>query len=193
MLGLKLPTDPRWVRLAENDISAVLTDHAWCEQKAASNAITLTVIYPYLPDLVSEMIRIAEEEIQHFGMVHKKILERGFELGFERKDGYVHDLKKFTKKNGTDMERLVERLLFAAMIEARSCERFKMLSEKVKDEDLRSFYHELMISEADHYTTFINLARKHGKGIDVNGRWQEFLDYEASLMDKYGKTATMHG
>jgi len=193
MLGLKLPTDPRWARLAEEDISAVLTDHAWCEQKAASNAITLTVIYPYLPDLVSEMIRIAEEEIQHFGMVHQKIVDRGFELGFERKDGYVHDLKKFTKKNGTDAERLVERLLFAAMIEARSCERFKMLSETVKDEDLRSFYRELMISEADHYTTFINLARKHGEGVDVNARWQEFLAFEAGLMDKYGKTASMHG
>lgn len=193
MLGLKLPTDPRWVRLVEEDISEILTDHAWCEQKAASNAITLTVIYPYLTELVTEMIRIAEEEIQHFGMVHEKIKERGFQLGHERKDNYVHDLRKFMKKNGTDEERLVERLLFAAMIEARSCERFKMLSENVGDEDLRTFYHELMVSEADHYTTFIGFARKYGKGVDVNARWQEFLDYEAGLMEKYGKTATMHG
>lgn len=193
MLGLKLPTDPRWVAMVEGDISALLTDHAWCEQKAASNAITLTVIYPYLTDLVTELIKIAEEEIQHFGMVHEKILERGFKLGYERKDSYVHDLKKFTNKHGTDEERLVERLLFAAMIEARSCERFKMLSEKVQDEDLRKFYRELMISEADHYTTFIGFARKYGKGVDVNARWQEFLEFEASLMDKYGKAATMHG
>jgi tRNA-(ms[2]io[6]A)-hydroxylase len=193
MLGLKLPTDPRWVAMVENDISEILTDHAWCEQKAASNAITLTVIYFELPDLVSEMIRIAEEEIQHFGMVHEKIKERGFKLGPERKDSYVHDLLKFTRNNGTREERLVERLLFAAMVEARSCERFRMLSERMNDEDLRVFYRNLMESEAEHYTTFIGFARKYGTGVDVNARWQEFLDYEAGLMEHYGKTATMHG
>lgn len=193
MLGLKLPTDPRWVAMVESNIAEILTDHAWCEQKAASNAITITVIYHDLTDLVTEMIRIAEEEIQHFGMVHEKIKERGYTLGPERKDNYVHDLLGFMRKNGSREERLVERLLFAAMIEARSCERFRMLSERVNDEDLRVFYRELMESEAEHYATFIGFARKYGKGVEVNTRWQEFLDFEAGLMDKYGKTPTIHG
>ena len=193
MLGLKLPTDPRWASLVENDLPEILTDHAWCEQKAASNAISLCVHYPHYTEMVTELIRIAEEEIQHFGMVHDKIKERGWKLGPERKDSYVHDLLKFIKKDGKPEERLVERLLFAAMIEARSCERFKMLSERIGDEDLRKFYRELMISEADHYTTFIGFARKYGTGVDVNSRWQEFLDYESGLMEKYGKRATMHG
>lgn len=193
MLGLKLPTDPRWAQLVENNISEILTDHAWCEQKAALNAISTIVRYPELPDLVEELTRISVEEMEHFGMVHEKIKERGYTLGPEEKDPYVADLAKFIKKGGSREQQLVDRLLFAAMIEARSCERFKMLSERISDEDLRAFYRELMISEAGHYTTFLSFARKYGGKVDVDARWQEFLDYEASLMSKYGKKETMHG
>jgi tRNA-(ms[2]io[6]A)-hydroxylase len=126
-------------------------------------------------------------------MVHAKIKERGWVLGPERKDPYVHDLAAFIKKGGTREQQLVDRLLFAAMIEARSCERFRMLSETVDDADLRNFYRELMISEAGHYTTFIQFARQYGGKIDVDQRWKEFLEYEASLMSKYGRKETMHG
>lgn len=193
MLGLKLPTDPRWAELAKTNLAEVLTDHAWCEQKAASNAISTIVRYPELTDLVEELTRISLEEMEHFGMVHAKIKERGWTLGPERKDPYVHDLAAFIKKGGTREQQLVDRLLFAAMIEARSCERFRMLSETVDDADLRSFYRELMISEAGHYTTFIQFARQYGGKVDVDQRWKEFLEYEASLMSKYGRKETMHG
>ena len=193
MLGLKLPTDPRWVRLVEGDLQEVLTDHAWCEQKAASNAISLIVKHPELTDLVEELTRIAQEEMAHFGQVLEKIRARGFTLGPERRDHYVNDILQFVRKDGTREERLVDRLLFAAMIEARSCERFRLLSEKVADDDLRSFYRDLMASEADHYTTFLRFARKYGGRVDVDTRWQEFLAYEAEVVARYGKEPTMHG
>lgn len=193
MLGLKLPTDPRWVELVDQDIGAILSDHAWCEQKAASNAISMIVRYPERMALVQELTRIAQEEITHFGMVVDRIKERGLLLEPERKDHYVNELLTFVRKDGSKEERLVDRLLFSAMIEARSCERFKMLSERVGDEELRTFYRELMISEAGHYTTFIGFAREFGPGIDVDGRWEEFLAFEAELIGRYGRKPTMHG
>lgn len=196
MLGLKLPTDPRWVNIVEKNLQEILTDHAYCEQKAASNAISVIVKYSEYPDLVKAMTEIAMEEMEHFGMVHDKILERGFTLGFERKDPYVNDLAAYLKKRnsgGSRTNQFVNRMMFAAMIEARSCERFRILSEEINDADLREFYRSLMESEARHYTIFLNFARKYGEGINVEERWQEFLDFEASLMSKYGKEETMHG
>lgn len=194
MLGLRLPTDPRWVALVESNISEILTDHAWCEQKAASNAISTIVRYPELTEMVETLSEIAREEMEHFGMVVEKIKARGWTLGPERKDDYVGDLAKFIKRGGSREEQLVDRLLFAAMIEARSCERFRMLSERISDEDLRVFYRDLMISEANHYTTFLGFARKYGGGkVDVDSRWQAFLDYEAEVISRYGQKETMHG
>ena len=195
-LGLELPTDPRWVNIVERNIEEILTDHAYCEQKAASNAISVIVKFSYYEDVVKAMTEIAQEEMEHFGMVHDKMMERGYKLGFERKDPYVNDLADYLKQrntNGSVENQFVNRMMFAAMIEARSCERFRILSEEINDEDLRVFYRSLMESEARHYTTFLGFARKYGEGIDVEKRWQEFLDFEASLMDKYGKTETMHG
>lgn len=193
MLGLKLPTDPRWLALVESNISEILTDHAWCEQKAASNAISLIVRHSEHPELVEEMGKIAVEEMEHFNLVVAKIKEKGLKLGAERRDDYVNDLMEFMIKGGNREQQLVDRLLFAAMIEARSCERFKMLSEKMKDADLREFYFSLMASEAGHYATFIGFARKYSKSVNVDKRWQQFLDYEAALMEKYGRKETMHG
>jgi tRNA-(ms[2]io[6]A)-hydroxylase len=196
MLGLKMTTDPRWVNIVEKNIEDILTDHAYCELKAASNAQSLILQYPHYTDLVEAMTAISQEEMEHFDLVHQKILERGLKLGFERKDSYVNDLADYIRKTKHGVSRLghfVNKMLFAAMIEARSCERFKILSEEVNDEDLRNFYRSLMESEARHYTTFLGFARKYGVGIDVDKQWQEFLDYEATLMDKYGKEQTMHG
>ncbi len=193
MLGLKLPTDPRWVRIAEKNLDEILTDHAWCEQKAASTAISLIVRFPEFPDMVEEFTALAREEMEHFALVHAKLRERGLSLGFERKDPYVHDLSKFIKKGGNRRMQLVEALLMAGMIEARSCERFRILSEELEDPDLRTFYRGLMASEARHYTLFLNYARKYGEGIDVDKRWKEFLEYEGGLMKKYGKSETIHG
>lgn len=193
MLGLRLPTDPRWVDLVESNISEILTDHAWCEQKAASNAISTIVRYPELTELVEALTAIAQEEMEHFGMVLQRIKERGFTLGYEQKDDYVGELAKFIKRGGSREEQLVDRLLFAAMIEARSCERFRMLSEKISDAELAKFYRELMISEAGHYTTFIGFARQYAGNVDVDKRWQAFLDREAEIIQRYGKKETMHG
>lgn len=194
MLGLKLETDPNWVNVAEKNIEEVLTDHAWCEQKAATNAISIVVGYPYHSDLVDELLSLSKEELSHFEMVHEKIKERGFKLGFERKDEYVNELYKFMRKGHKKEIVLIDRLLFSAMIEARSCERFKLLSQHIKDEELRKFYHELMISEANHYTTFLAFARKYGQGVeDVDARWQQWLEYEAQVVKSYGKAETIHG
>jgi tRNA-(ms[2]io[6]A)-hydroxylase len=196
MLGLKMSTDPRWINIAEKNIEEILIDHAFCEQKAASNAISMIVQYPHYTDLVQEMTAICKEEMEHFDMVHQQLLKRGLKLGFERKDPYVNDLAKYLKQHKNDGSRelhFVNQMLFAAMIEARSCERFKILSEQLLDEELRIFYRDLMESEARHYTTFIGFARKYGRKIDVDARWQDFLDYEASLMEKYGNTETIHG
>lgn len=193
MLGLKLPTDPRWVDIVEKNIEEILTDHAYCEQKAATNAITVIVKFPEYPDVVEAMAELVKEEIEHFQMVHQELLKRGFKLGRERKDEYIHDLLAFQKKGGGRELQFVEKMLFGAMIEARSCERFRLLSENLTDPDLRVFYRELMESEARHYMMFLNFAKKHATTIDVDKRWKEFLDYEGKLMLKYGKKETIHG
>jgi len=194
---LQLPTDPYWVKnVVESNIEEILTDHAYCEQKAATNAITLIIQNPNISELVTEMAELAKEEMDHFKRVHDIILQRGYTLGLERKDNYVNELIKFLKRGGGEAKRtesMVDRLLLAAMIEARSCERFKVLSEYVEDKELAEFYHELMISEATHYTMFIKLARKYGVGIDVEKRWQEWLDYEGKVIQNYGKGETIHG
>lgn len=193
MLGLKLPTDPYWVKIVERNIDEILTDHAYCEQKAATNAINLVIRYPEYTDLVTAMVELAREELLHFEMVHERIKERGGVLGQERRDDYVWELNKFIRKGHSRNIVLVDNLLFAALVEARSCERFKVLSENIKDESLREFYRELMISEANHYTLFIGFARQYADGVDVDARWKEFLEYESEVIQRYGKKETMHG
>jgi tRNA-(ms[2]io[6]A)-hydroxylase len=194
ILKLQLPTDPTWVKnVVESNIEELLTDHAFCEQKAASNAITLIVQNPNLSDLVQEMIALAQEEMDHFKRVHELIVQRGFLLGRERKDNYVGELQKFIVKGGGRTTQLVDRLLFSAMIEARSCERFKVLSENIDDAELAAFYHELMISEATHYAMFIRLAKKYCGDIDVDTRWKEYLAHEAIVIQNYGKMERIHG
>lgn len=195
MLHLKLETDPRWVTIVESNLEEILTDHAWCEQKAATNAITIITLNSEYEELVTELLKLAQEELEHFQMVHDIIKERGYTLGRERKDHYVNQLFKFTKAGGnkTRTEAMVDRLLFSAMIEARSCERFKLLSERISDEKLSTFYRELMISEAGHYTTFLGFARKYGKDLDVEKRWQELVAFEGEIIKSYGKQETIHG
>ncbi len=195
MLGLKLATDPRWATIVESNIEEILTDHAWCEQKAATNAITIITLNSEHEDLVTDLLVLAQEELEHFQMVHDIIKKRGYKLGRERKDSYVNELFKYKVKGvgGSRTQGLVSRLLFSAMIEARSCERFKLLSEKIKDPELSKFYHDLMISEAGHYTTFIGFARKYGKDIDVDKQWEDLLQFEGQLIQNYGKQETIHG
>lgn len=193
MFRLKLPTDPRWVHLVEQNIPEILTDHAWCEQKAASTAISMMVSYPEYPELVSAMLDISREELSHFERVHQLILKRGLSLGRERKDDYVNRLLKLVRKGQGKEATLIDRLLFAALIEARSCERFRVLSEHIGDPELASFYRELMISEANHYTLFINFARKLAVAEDVEKRWNEFLEYEGEIIQSFGVKETVHG
>ena len=193
MLGLKLPTDPRWVNIVEKNIDEILTDHAYCEQKAASTAISLIVSFPEYTELTQEMVALSREEMAHFKMVHDRIIARGQTLGRDRKDLYVVELMKFFPKGGSRTDQLVHRLLYAALIEARSCERFRLLSEELKDRDLAEFYHKLMVSEAGHYTMFLKFARKYGNLEEVNQKWQDLLEYEAKIMKDLGKKETVHG
>ncbi len=193
MLGLKLPTDPRWVNIVEKNIEEILTDHAYCEQKAASTAISLIVSFPEKTELVKEMTVLVKEEISHFKMVHDRIIERGWVLGRERKDDYVNRLKSFFPKGGSRETHLVHRLLYAALIEARSCERFRLLSEELEDKELAEFYRKLMVSEANHYTMFLKFARKYGQREEVDKKWQDLLKFEAEIMKDLGTKETIHG
>ena len=193
MLGLKLPTDPRWANIAEKNIEEILTDHAWCEQKAASNAISITIRYPDKSELISELLALAQEELTHFQMVHERILARGLELGKPRKDEYVRQLMAYFPQGGKREDRLVNDLLVSAMIEARSCERFKVLSENIEDKELATFYRDLMVSEANHYTLFLNYARKYGGREEANKKWNALLDFEAEIMKNLGNQELIHG
>lgn len=193
MLGLKLPTDPRWANIAEKNIEEVLTDHAFCEQKATSTAISLIVSFPEYSELVEAMVALVKEEISHFKMVHDRILARGWTLGRDRKDEYVIQIMKFFPKGGSRTTQLVHRLLYAALIEARSCERFRLLSEHIEDKELAVFYKNLMVSEANHYTMFLGFARQYGDRKEVDKKWQELLTYEAEVMKGLGTKETIHG
>jgi tRNA-(ms[2]io[6]A)-hydroxylase len=193
MLGLKLPTDPRWVNIVEKNIEDILTDHAYCEQKAASTAISLIVGFPEYTELVQEMIALVKEEISHFKMVHDRILGNGWTLGRDRKDDYVLKLITFFPKGGSRTTQLVHRLLYAALIEARSCERFRLLSEELEDKELAEFYRKLMVSEANHYTMFLSFARQYGERKEVDEKWQNLLDFEADIMKGLSKSETIHG
>lgn len=181
-LGLHLPTDPRWVNLASMDLEEILTDHAYCEQKAASACISLVQQYPDKPELVENVSPVVTEEWGHFRMVVKEMNKRNLKLGFQRKDEYVAALQKFQKKGGSRDERLVEQLLTCALIEARSCERFRLLSLQLEEASLREFYHHFMVSEAGHYHMFLQLAERYATKEYVRGRWQEYLDHEAGIL-----------
>ena len=193
MLGLKLPTDPRWVNIVEKNIEEILTDHAYCEQKAASTAISLIIGFPEKSDLVQAMTDLVKEEISHFKMVHDKIIKRGWVLGRERKDEYVNQLMQFFPKGGSREHHLIHKLLYAALIEARSCERFRLLSEQLPDKELAGFYRKLMVSEANHYTLFLSFARQYGQREMVDKKWDDLLAFEAKLIKDLGVKETMHG
>ena len=182
MLNLKLPTDPRWVNLAEKNLNDILTDHAYCEQKAATSCISLIVVYPDLKPIVENLTPIVAEEWSHFSMVLKEIFKRNFVLGYPRKDQYVNELLKFQNKSNNREEVLVEKLLTNALIEARSCERFRLLSLELEDDYLRQFYHSFMVSEAGHYRLFMDLAKIYKDKSYVNNRWNEYLEYEKKIL-----------
>ncbi len=182
MLGLKLPTDPRWVDIAEKNIGEILVDHAYCEQKAASSCISLIVQYPERAKLREVLMPVVAEEWAHFRMVLRELDKRGLSLGLQRKDEYVSGLHAAIRKNCSPAERLGEKLFVNALIEARSCERFRLLSEEISDESLRQFYRDLMISEAGHYVNFIDLAKEYLPADYVKTRWQQWLDQEADVI-----------
>ncbi|WP_245542562.1 tRNA-(ms[2]io[6]A)-hydroxylase [Segetibacter koreensis] len=182
ILGLQLPTDPRWVDLAHISLEEILTDHAYCEQKAATSCISLIQRYPDKEKLVTELAPIVTEEWGHFRLVLAELKKRNLKLGKQRKDEYVNKLINFQKKGGSDEERFLDKLLIFALIEARSCERFKRLSEGLKDNYLSNFYRRFMESEAGHYSLFIDLAETYIEKNIVRMRWQQWLEYESQVM-----------
>jgi tRNA 2-(methylsulfanyl)-N6-isopentenyladenosine37 hydroxylase len=182
ILGLHLPTDPRWVDLASISLREILTDHAWCEQKAATSCISLIQRYADKEKLVSDLSPIVTEEWGHFRLVLHELQKRKLKLGKQRKDEYVNKLLEFQKKGGDVEDRLLDQLLTMALIEARSCERFKRLSEGLDDEYLRKFYRRFMESEAGHYTLFIELSETYVDKIKVRARWSEWLSHEANVI-----------
>jgi len=193
MFRLKLRTDPYWAALATKDAEEILSDHAWCEQKAATTAISLISQYSDFPSLVTELTGLAQEELQHFSRVIELIRKRNLNLRPQRKDLYVNELMNWRKKEGSRIEKLQDHLLVAAMIEARSCDRFRVLSEQVLDQELATFYRELMESEAAHYTSFITLARDITGRRTTDKRWFELLEFEDFIIDKYKEGKGIHG
>jgi len=184
MLGLKLPTDPRWVNLTEKSLEDILTDHAYCEQKAASSGISIIQQYPDYPFIVDALSPVVAEEWGHFRMVLAQLQQRGLRLGRQRKDEYVQALSGFVRKGVSREEALMDKLLLCALIEARSCERFRLLSQHIGDEELRRFYKNLMVSEAGHYTLFLQLATQVRTEQEVMIRWNEWLEFEAGVIDQ---------
>jgi tRNA 2-(methylsulfanyl)-N6-isopentenyladenosine37 hydroxylase len=184
MLGLQLPTDPRWANLAEKTLKEILTDHAYCEQKATSTVISIIQQFPEKQELIDKLSPIVTEEWGHFRLVVKELKDRGLQLGRQRKDEYVNLLFKGEKKGGSREDQLLEKLLIGALIEARSCERFRLLSEQLEDEKLRNFYYQFMVSEAGHYRLFLDLAKKYSPEETVRKRWKEWLVYEADIMKR---------
>ncbi len=182
VLGLELPTDPRWVNLAALSLEDILTDHAYCEQKAATTCISLIVQYPEKKELVDRLSPVVTEEWGHFRAVLNEMEKRNITLGKQRKDEYVNNLLKHIRKGGGGEEQFLDKLLTAALIEARSCERFKLLNQNLEDEGLRQFYYDLMVSEAGHYKLFIALAKTYIDEHDVEKRWNELLDIEADIV-----------
>lgn len=183
MLHLQLPTDPRWADIAAMNLEDILIDHAYCEQKAASSCISLILRFPDLDRLVEVLSPVVAEEWAHFESVMVQIRKRGYQFGWPRKDEYVTALLAFVKKGGSRMQQLSEQLLMNALIEARSCERFKLLWKNLKDEELQHFYYELMVSEAGHYVNFISLAKHYYPEDKVSERWAEWLTYEAEVLN----------
>ena len=183
VLGLELPTDPRWVNLASMSLKDILTDHAYCELKAATTCISLIVQYPEKQELVDELTPVVTEEWGHFRAVLNEMRKRGIELGRQRKDEYVNKLIKHIRKGGDGTEQFMDQLLTAALIEARSCERFKLLHKNLEDEKLRKFYYDLMVSEAGHYRLFIKLAKTYLDNDAVDERWKALLEAEASIIN----------
>jgi len=181
-LGLELPTDPRWVNIAEMNIEDILVDHAYCEQKAASSCISLIVQFPDKQEVIDVLTPVVAEEWAHFERVIEQLKKRGYALGKMRKDEYVSEISKTIKKGGSREQQLVEKLLINALIEARSCERFKLLWKNIEDEELSKFYYELMVSEAGHYHNFIDLAKKYAPQDYVTKRWGEILKIEAEVL-----------
>jgi len=182
MLGLQLETDPRWVDIASKSIEEILVDHAFCEQKAASTGISLIIRFSDCQDLVEEVTEIVAEEWAHFERVLKELKKRGYHLGEPRKDDYVVKLQKIEHKGGSRETQIMEKLLLSALIEARSCERFKLLHENLVDPELKKFYYEFMVSEAGHYITFVNLAKKYNPEEKVKNRLKEMLALEAEIV-----------
>ena len=184
MLGLKLATDPRWVNVAEKSIEEILVDHAYCEQKAASTCIALIVNYSDFDELVEKLSPVVSEEWGHFRMVLRELEKRGLKLGANRNDDYVKKLSKVVLSGGDRKNQLVEKLLLCALIEARSCERFKVLSEHISDDQLKDFYKQLMIAEAGHYRLFLDLAKMYEQEDEVKKKFQYYLEQEALIMQK---------
>lgn len=193
MLGLKFETETSWAEIAKDDLQQILTDHAFAEQKAASNAVSIIINYSEETEMVKAMSDIAIEEMEHFRMVHQLMVKRGLILGREQKNDYAKHLHSFFTKTKDRTDALIQRLLIAALIEARSCERFKVFSENLDDKELSNFYKDLMVSEANHYTTFLGFARQYQDRKIVDKKWEDLLAYEAEFMKKRGVKPTVHG
>jgi len=190
MLHLKAPTDASWFAQVDAHLDEVLIDHAHCEKKAASTALNLIFYYVEDRELCQEMMRIVNEELEHFHLVLDLLEKRGIRFRRLKPSQYGNKLHALIRKQ--EPERAVDRLLVAGLIEARSCERFQALAAHVDDLELAEFYQSLFESEARHHTTYTRLAKHFAPEEVVNRRLEELYEAEATIMAKREPLARMH-
>ena len=194
MFCLTSPTDPAWAREAAADLDAVLIDDAHCEMKAATNAMSLVMRHPSDLALVRALTELAREELDHFRRVLHFIDRRGLDLGAPPVDAYAAELRTaMNRLPQANIPNLVDRLLVGALIEARSCERFKLLLDVLPagtPSEIRVLYDELFACEARHYRTYVDLATQA-----LRASWNEAgeRDVESAIATRLGLLADAEG
>lgn len=190
MFCLQVATDPRWLALVREHVDALLADHAYCEKKACATAMSLIGKYPDDHHLVPRMLKLAQEELEHFERLYTVLMARGVKLGYVDRDPYVGELLPLGRKEG--LPALIDRLLISSLIEARSAERFFLLADGLDDPDLRALYKDLATTESRHHTVFVQLAGHYAPIAEVRDRLAELAREEAAIIARLPIVARMH-
>lgn len=192
MLHLQSESTQRWLSQVDENLPEILIDHAHCERKAASTAMNLMNAYTVNRQLCIEMTRIIEEELEHYHMVMEVLDQRGIVFKRQASGHYGRELNALTRSPEPD--RAVDRLLIASLIEARSCERFRLLADHVRQRDakLAEFYAGLFESEARHHTTYVKLAEQFADRDTVIERLDQLSAQETKIIAKGSPLPRMH-
>lgn len=190
MLNLKSATLPEWLPSVRSHLDELLIDHAHCEKKAAGTAMNLIFAYVDRVELVRELTAIVNEELEHFAQVLDLLERRGIRFRRLKPSDYGRRLNDLVRKQ--EPYKAVDRLLVAALIEARSCERFAILRDEINDPELADFYGSLFESEARHHATYVRFAREFADEDVVRDRLEALAAAEAEIVSTLGPLPRMH-